>query len=232
MLPEVYRLTTAASPHLAAERDGVEIDFEGLANAPRVGAGPGGRHRGRRRPAGAADAQPAADRAVRALGRAGRARRSTRLGTINHSLLSIEALKRRRIPLLGVAFVGDENADSRTHHHRDGRRAPPGPPADARSARRRHAARCLRRQLPRRRLSRPGAGMTSTGGSPIWHPFTQHGLQPRDARDRRARGRLARNRRRRAASSTRISSWWVVTHGHCHPRIVAAIEAQAGGSTR
>jgi dethiobiotin synthetase len=37
---------------------------------------------------------------------------STRLGTINHSLLSVEALKRRRIPLLGIAFVGWENADS------------------------------------------------------------------------------------------------------------------------
>ena len=37
---------------------------------------------------------------------------STRLGTINHSLLSIEALKRRAIPILGVAFIGDENADS------------------------------------------------------------------------------------------------------------------------
>jgi dethiobiotin synthetase len=37
---------------------------------------------------------------------------STRLGTINHSLLSVEALKRRRIPLLGIAFVGEENADS------------------------------------------------------------------------------------------------------------------------
>jgi adenosylmethionine-8-amino-7-oxononanoate aminotransferase len=24
-----------------------------------------------------------------------------------------------------------------------------------------------------------------------------------------------------------ISSWWVITHGHCHPRIVAAIKAQA-----
>lgn len=37
---------------------------------------------------------------------------STRLGTINHSLLSIEALKRRGIPLLGIAFVGEEQADS------------------------------------------------------------------------------------------------------------------------
>jgi dethiobiotin synthetase len=27
-------------------------------------------------------------------------------------LLSIEALKRRAIPILGIAFIGDENADS------------------------------------------------------------------------------------------------------------------------
>lgn len=112
VLPEVYRLTTAVSPHLAAERDGVDIDFEGLANAPVL----------------------AQDRAVVIEGAGGLlvpltrsllqielfARwgapvvlvASTRVGTINHSLLSIEALKRRRVPLLGIAFVGDENAGS------------------------------------------------------------------------------------------------------------------------
>lgn len=37
---------------------------------------------------------------------------STRLGTINHSLLSIEALRQRDIPLAGIAFVGDENKDT------------------------------------------------------------------------------------------------------------------------
>ena len=36
----------------------------------------------------------------------------TELGTINHSLLSIEALRRRGIPLLGVAFIGAHNEDS------------------------------------------------------------------------------------------------------------------------
>jgi dethiobiotin synthetase len=36
----------------------------------------------------------------------------TPLGTINHTLLSIEALKRRTIPLIGIAFIGDEQADS------------------------------------------------------------------------------------------------------------------------
>jgi dethiobiotin synthetase len=36
----------------------------------------------------------------------------TTLGTINHTLLSIEAIRTRGIALLGVAFIGDENAES------------------------------------------------------------------------------------------------------------------------
>jgi len=36
----------------------------------------------------------------------------TGLGTINHSLLSAEALRRRGIPLLGFVFVGEENEDN------------------------------------------------------------------------------------------------------------------------
>ena len=36
----------------------------------------------------------------------------TSLGTINHSLLSIEALRRRGIELLGLAFIGEANVDS------------------------------------------------------------------------------------------------------------------------
>lgn len=36
----------------------------------------------------------------------------TRLGTINHTLLSIEAIRRREIPLQGVAFIGDANEES------------------------------------------------------------------------------------------------------------------------
>ena len=36
----------------------------------------------------------------------------TALGTINHSLLSIEALRARGVPILGVAFIGDAVEDS------------------------------------------------------------------------------------------------------------------------
>jgi dethiobiotin synthetase len=36
----------------------------------------------------------------------------TTLGTINHSLLSIEALRARRIAIAGIVFIGDENRES------------------------------------------------------------------------------------------------------------------------
>lgn len=37
----------------------------------------------------------------------------TELGTINHALLSIEALKARNIDIMGIVFVGDENKDNK-----------------------------------------------------------------------------------------------------------------------
>jgi adenosylmethionine-8-amino-7-oxononanoate aminotransferase len=63
--------------------------------------------------------------------------------------------------------------------------------------------------------------------SPVWHPFTQHGLKEPIPEIVSARGEWLFR-----ADGTRlldaISSWWVITHGHCEPRIAAAIAAQAG----
>jgi adenosylmethionine-8-amino-7-oxononanoate aminotransferase len=63
--------------------------------------------------------------------------------------------------------------------------------------------------------------------SPVWHPFTQHGLGEAIPEIVSASGAwltCADGRRLLDA----ISSWWVITHGHCEPRITAAIAAQAG----
>jgi adenosylmethionine-8-amino-7-oxononanoate aminotransferase len=62
--------------------------------------------------------------------------------------------------------------------------------------------------------------------SPIWHPFTQHALQPDMVKIERGEGAylFAADGRRIIDA---ISSWWVVTHGHCHPPIVRAIQEQA-----
>jgi len=60
----------------------------------------------------------------------------------------------------------------------------------------------------------------------IWHPFTQHGLGEPIPEIARAEGACLYK-----SDGTRIidaiSSWWVQTHGHCHPKITAAIQAQS-----
>ncbi len=62
--------------------------------------------------------------------------------------------------------------------------------------------------------------------SPVWHPFTQHGLGDEIPKIARAQGAVLYGSDGREWIDA-ISSWWVTTHGHCHPRIMAAIGAQA-----
>ena len=61
--------------------------------------------------------------------------------------------------------------------------------------------------------------------SPVWRPFTQHALQPDAIEIARAEGCWleAKDGRRYLDA---ISSWWVITHGHCEPRIMQAIRDQ------
>jgi adenosylmethionine-8-amino-7-oxononanoate aminotransferase len=63
--------------------------------------------------------------------------------------------------------------------------------------------------------------------SPVWHPFTQHGLGEPIPLIERAEGAILYGADGREWIDC-ISSWWVITHGHCEPRIQAAIAAQTG----
>jgi len=109
LLPEAYRLTTPCSPHRAAEIDGVTIDPERLAlprvEGPLVVEGAGGVLVPVMRELLFADLFARWAAPVVLVAR-------TALGTINHSLLSIEVLKRRGVPLLGIAFIGDPVEDT------------------------------------------------------------------------------------------------------------------------
>ena len=64
-----------------------------------------------------------------------------------------------------------------------------------------------------------------TSESPVWHPFTQHAIAPEAIAVARASGAYLETIDGRLILDA-ISSWWVVTHGHCHPRIVAAVKEQ------
>ncbi|MCW0982563.1 adenosylmethionine--8-amino-7-oxononanoate transaminase [Agrobacterium sp. BT-220-3] len=60
--------------------------------------------------------------------------------------------------------------------------------------------------------------------SPVWHPFTQHGLEPPMKRIVSAEGAFLVDEDGKRLFDA-ISSWWVITHGHRHPAIMAAIRA-------
>lgn len=68
--------------------------------------------------------------------------------------------------------------------------------------------------------------MTDAAASPVWHPFTQHALRSRFPKIVRTEGAylIAEDGRRIIDA---ISSWWVITHGHRHPHIVAALRSAA-----
>ncbi|MFD1744673.1 adenosylmethionine--8-amino-7-oxononanoate transaminase [Rhizobium helianthi] len=58
--------------------------------------------------------------------------------------------------------------------------------------------------------------------SSIWHPFTQHALEPAFGKIAATEGAyLIEESGRRVLDA--ISSWWVITHGHRHPLIVQAV---------
>lgn len=104
VLPEAYRLRLATSPHLSAEAEHTTIDADRLALPAQLGPliveGAGG-------------VMVPLDRSTLYLDVITRWRAPvvlcarTALGTINHTLLSLEALRARCCVVLGVVFIGD-----------------------------------------------------------------------------------------------------------------------------
>jgi len=107
IVPEAYVLKLPASPHQSAAEEGIVIDTDRLVPPP-----------GLLVIEGAGGLMVPLTRAVLNIDVFARwglplvlcAR--TSLGTINHTLLSAEAIRARGIPLLGIAFIGDENKES------------------------------------------------------------------------------------------------------------------------
>ncbi|WP_269224499.1 dethiobiotin synthase [Flavobacterium sp. IMCC34518] len=103
--PNSYLLNTPASPHLAAEIDGISIDLENIiepdTNNHLVIEGAGGIFV----PLNEADCVIdliRSDYKVILVSR-------HYLGSINHTLLTIESLLNRKIAIAGIIFSGDEN---------------------------------------------------------------------------------------------------------------------------
>ena len=107
VMQDGIRLMNPLSPHRSAELDGVDIDIAAV--APKgdnlLVEGAGGLMVPVNRQTLYIDAFANWGLPVVLASRTG-------LGTINHTLLSLEAMRKRGIEIIGVAFVGDDNPDN------------------------------------------------------------------------------------------------------------------------
>ena len=108
--PEAFLFDPPVSPHLAAEQQGKRIDLDAIRRPPDshpiVIEGAGGVLVPINEDALMIDLIRRLQAAVVI------AARST-LGTINHTLLTVEAARNANLPLIGVVMVGRENVDNR-----------------------------------------------------------------------------------------------------------------------
>jgi dethiobiotin synthase len=108
VIDEGVRLPDPVSPHLAARRAGLRIELPGRKNDGTVyiaeGAG------GVLVPVN--ESETMAD-LMTILGLPVIVAARTTLGTINHTLLTLEALRARTLRIAGVVMIGDRNADNR-----------------------------------------------------------------------------------------------------------------------
>ncbi len=111
VVPGAYAFPEALSPHAAATMAGVQIDVDAILActrdlpAPLITEGAGG-------VLVPLNNQYLMIDLLRALAMKTIVVSHTRLGCINHTLLTLEALRQRQVQIHGVLFVGDENAIS------------------------------------------------------------------------------------------------------------------------
>ncbi len=104
--PEAYRLTQPFSPHKSADLDGIEIDFDNI-NLPETDnqlliEGAGGLMAPLNQRYFVIDL-------IEKLNAEAILVVKNYLGSINHTLLSLELLKYRKVPLKGIIFNGDSD---------------------------------------------------------------------------------------------------------------------------
>ncbi|MGA9443980.1 MAG: dethiobiotin synthase [Methyloceanibacter sp.] len=117
VLPEAYLLPEPMAPHEAARRANVAMDMEKLRLPPHDGLvvveGAGGLMVPIADGAYMIDLADSLDLPIILVAR-------STLGTINHTLLSLEAIRRRGLPLAGVVISGPESPHNRAAIERFG----------------------------------------------------------------------------------------------------------------
>jgi adenosylmethionine-8-amino-7-oxononanoate aminotransferase len=166
---------------------------------------------------------------------------STRLGTINHTLLSVKRMETLGLPLVGVILVGEEDPGLREVLEREGVQILFEIPQYERLMEEwefvRGAFSKNVLELTRDTLKKIASSVhidatdiIELDQNILWHPYTQHGAKNSLSTDlplvTAAQGAEIHFANGNSVIDA-ISSWWVNLHGHSHPKIAEAISTQA-----
>lgn len=219
-----YGLTTPASPHYAAQLDGVQINLDSITEPPTdnhlVIEGAGGLFVPLNDNDIVADLiKP--DHKVIVVSR-------HYLGSINHTLLTIEALKNRNVAIAGIVFNGYELASTeeailrRTGLAMIGRIEPE--PYFDKNVIKEYAdiflpnLSMIMNNVTKKRLA-------ERDGQHLWHPYTQHKTAAPPIGIVRGEGALLWDEDGKQYIDA-IASWWVNPYGHSNRYIADAIYKQ------
>ncbi|MBK9577730.1 MAG: adenosylmethionine--8-amino-7-oxononanoate transaminase [Fibrobacterota bacterium] len=163
---------------------------------------------------------------------------STELGTLHHTLATVQCIRSRGVEVAGVLLNGLAHGENARQIRDRGQvkilgRVPPLYPVDAQSIQElcRHwlldpwVDPCTE-ETPRSHPSNPDRTLQQRDAQCIWHPYTQHqsALPPLEIQF--AHGATLHTTDGEEIVDA-VSSWWVCNHGHTHPAIAKAIATQA-----
>lgn len=228
-------LQEPASPHLSAELEGVALDAAEIAQGKPDGyftvtEGAGGilvPLNGRET---MADLAKRLEIPVVVVASSG-------LGTINHALLTLEALRAREIPVAGVILSGPAHGSNARAIRDLGKtaillRIPELFPLDTAAldsfCRKVEAGEIVDPCDEPTPLApkAPGGDLVERSAKVVWHPYAQHATMPAPLAVAGAHGANLITQEGQKVFDA-VSSWWVTGHGHGHPRVARAIGEQA-----
>lgn len=151
---------------------------------------------------------------------------STRLGTINHTLLTVNRARQLGLEVVGVILNGSEDQGLREVLEREGVRVLLTLPQMTNSEDFQKVCALMDKAVEQGVFSlQPLKNWTEMDQKHVWHPFTQYGFDHHFPTIVSGAGSVLQ-----LSSGEKlldgISSWWVNLHGHCHPQIAETISRQ------
>ncbi|MBY0315643.1 MAG: dethiobiotin synthase, partial [Bdellovibrionales bacterium] len=223
IIEPAYRLIAPQSPNRAAVLENVDISLENVLsklNTPHflVVEGAGGLEVPIREQTRMSDLVKAMDLPLVVVA-------STRLGTINHTLLTCQRARLQGITVLGVILSGPEDVGLREVLEEQGERVLFSIPF-LESEKDWLAAEAIVDENKDLFFEFPWEDLRAKDKEMIWHPFTQHNIVSDHTVITRAQGAHFYFENGKKVLDG-ISSWWVNVVGHSHPVVALAIAQQA-----